>query len=115
MKIMEDYYKKLLLSVYLPQKDFEVVLTNRTTRKIAGTYNCSKNRIRINNGSRSVDSCIKTAIHEYAHHIHCTEKGRVEGGHKPHGPQFKLIFHVLLTLAIQKKLYEDELVNDLVI
>ena len=83
------------------------------TTYIMGTYTPSLHRIRIYDRYSDKDN-INTAIHEYAHHIHYTEKEKEAKNNRPHRPEFKLIYHALVVKAIQKGLVSNLLIDDLV-
>ena len=106
-----EFYKDYLKQIYVCKVPFDVVVVHTKPKTRMGTYNPSSRRIRINDGWGNVHDCKETAIHEYAHHIHYTEKGKNKRKEDPHGKQFWQIYRQLMFPAKQKGLYNhlDEL------
>ena len=99
------FYKDYLKQIYVCKVPFGVVVVHTKPKIRMGTYNPRSRRIRINDGWGDVHNCKETAIHEYAHHIHFTEKGKTKRKEDPHGKQFWQIYGQLMFLAKQKGLY----------
>lgn len=114
VNLTPEYFKTLLKEIYSPKEDFSLVLTHQKPKTRMGTYNPILKRIRIHDGWGDEDLCTEIAIHEFAHHIHYAEKNCRHNGEKPHGKEFWMIYYTLLTRAIQKGLYSEERINDLV-
>lgn len=66
--------KAFLLKIYRCKKDFELFVIDKKPKTRAGVYIVSKQRIRVYAKWRCCMSLKEIAIHEYAHHIHETEK-----------------------------------------
>ena len=64
-----------------------------------GSYSFALHSIRVYDGWGDTRRCLKTAIHEYAHHLHQTEFGKEEKRQRPHGPEFWMIFGQLMKRA----------------
>lgn len=101
----EKFYKDFLKQIYVCKVPFDVVVVHTKPKTRMGTCNPRSRRIRINDGWGNVHDCKETAIHEYAHHIHYTEKGKTKRKEDPHGKQFWQIYGQLMFLAKQKGLY----------
>lgn len=90
--------KAILIDIYRPKADFSIVLTDRKYKRWLGTYYPDRHLIYVHGGWGDDVMSITTAIHEYAHHIHFTE--RSSGAYeKSHGQEFQLIYKALLTIA----------------
>jgi len=113
MSYSVDFYMGLLHKIYPCRENFVVDVKHKRNKRIMGTYNPRLRRIRIYDGYSNEEN-IDTAIHEYAHHIHYTEKDKTKKGNRLHGPEFKLIYHALVVMAVQKGLASYKLIDDLV-
>lgn len=102
-----EFYKTFLRQIYSCKVPFDVVVVHTKPKTRMGTYNPRSRRIRINDGWGNVHDCKETAIHEYAHHIHFTEKEKTKRKEEPHGKQFWQIYGQLMFLAKQKGLYDN--------
>lgn len=91
--------------IYQCKKPFDVVVIHTKPKTRMGTYNPRTCRIRINDGWGDTEHCKETAIHEFAHHIHFTEKDKTRRKEDPHGKEFWQIYGQLILLAKQKGLY----------
>lgn len=100
-----EFYKSFLLDIYQCTKPFDLVVVHTKPKTRMGTYAPRFSRIRINDGWGDTEWCKEIAIHEYAHHIHFTEKGKTRKKEDPHGKQFWQIYGQLILLARQKGLY----------
>ena len=101
-----EFFKEFLMQIYPCIKPFDVVVIHTKPKTRMGTYNPRTRRIRINDGWGDTEHCKETAIHEYAHHIHFTEKNKTRRKEEPHGKQFWQIYGQLMYLARQKGLYD---------
>ena len=101
-----EFFKSFLLEIYQCSKPFDLVVVHTKPKTRMGTYNPRTRRIRINDGWGDTEHCKETAIHEYAHHIHFTEKDKTRKKEDPHGKEFWQIYGQLILLAKQKGLYE---------
>jgi len=112
-----EYYKNFLLSIYKCKQPFELQISTRKTKKRMGTYFHHPPKIIIYSKLSSNLPLEKIAIHEYAHHIHNTEKRGVIGigRARSHGEHFWRIYSALMAKAIEKGLFNDELINDIII
>lgn len=100
-----EFYKEFLMRIYPCSKPFDVVVIHTKPKTRMGTYNPRTRRIRINDGWGDAEHCKETAIHEFAHHIHFTEKDKTRKKEDPHGKEFWQIYGQLILLAKQKGLY----------
>lgn len=113
MSYSVEFYIDLLHKIYPCKESFVVDVKHKRNKRIMGTYTPSLHRIRIYDRYSDKDN-INTAIHEYAHHIHYTEKEKEAKNNRPHRPEFKLIYHAFVVKAIQKRLVSNLLIDDLV-
>ena len=104
----EQYYSKLLLSIYPCKVSFTVGVKNDKPKKRLGTYYPGKKRIIIHTGKRDKYNPVETAIHEYAHHLHYTEFDKAKKKQAPHGKEFWQIYGQLMSRAKALRYYEDE-------
>ena len=107
--------KALLLKIYRCKKDFELLVINKKPKTRAGSYIVDKRRIRVYSKWSCSMSLEEIAIHEYAHHIHETEKRKNQNKRqeRTHGPEFWRIYSALSCKATQMGLYNDELVGNI--
>ena len=105
MSYSVEFYIDLLHKIYPCKESFVVDVKHKRNKRIMG--------IRIYDRYSDKDN-INTAIHEYAHHIHYTEKEKEAKNNRPHRPEFKLIYHAFVVKAIQKGLVSNLLIDDLV-
>ena len=110
-----EYLKQFLLKIYHCKKDFELLVIDKKPKTRMGVYIVDKRRIRIYSKWICATSLEEIAIHEYAHHIHETEKRRSTNRRleRVHGPEFWRIYSALCCKASLAGLYHDELVEDL--
>ena len=108
--------KRLLLDIYKCEKPFEILAINRKPRTRMGVYIVEKQRIRVYAGWSNTCPLEEIAIHEYAHHIHETEKEINENRRKErvHGPEFWRIYSALLSVAQRKGLFTDTYIADII-
>ena len=108
--------KSLLLKIYRCKKDFELLVIDKKPKKKAGVYIIEKQRIRVYAKWSCCMSLKKIAIHEYAHHIHETEKRKNQNRRqeRSHGPEFWRIYSALCCKATLMGLYTDEYIADIV-
>ena len=66
--------KALLLKIYRCKKDFELLVIDKKPKTRAGVYIVENRRIRVYAKWICSMSLEEIAIHDYAHHIHETEK-----------------------------------------
>lgn len=102
-----EFFKAFLLQIYPCKYPFDVSVIHTKPKTRMGTYNPRTCRIRINDGWGDTERCKEIAIHEYAHHIHFTEKGKTQRKEDPHGKQFWQIYGQLMFFAKQKGLYDS--------
>ena len=72
--VQAERLKTLLLKIYQCKKGFELLVIDKKPKTRAGVYIVDKQRIRVYSKWRCSMSLEEIAIHEYAHHIHETEK-----------------------------------------
>ena len=108
--------KRLLLDIYKCEKPFVLLAINRKPRTRMGVYIVEKQRIRVYAGWSNTCPLEEIAIHEYAHHIHETEKGINENIRKErvHNPEFWRIYSALLSVAQRKSLFTDTYIADII-
>jgi len=95
----QDRVKEILLGLADPQTEFSVVFSGKESSVVNGLYKPQSREIIIHNRNfDSDDQLIYTAIHEYAHHLHCERRGGIASG-KAHTNEFWGIFHDLLVKA----------------
>lgn len=95
----QDRVKELLLSIEEPSTDFSVIFSGKKSSLVNGLYKPQTREIIIHNRNFSADQqLIYTAIHEYAHHIHCERRPHLPGV-RAHSNEFWAIFHSLLDKA----------------
>ena len=110
------YLKSFLLNIYPCQKPFELLVINKKPKTKMGVYITGKHRIRIYAPWICVTPLEEIAIHEYAHHIHETEQGGISGRrrNRAHGEIFWRIYFALRSEAMNKGLFNDELIEDII-
>ena len=108
--------KSLLLDIYQCEKPFELLLIDQKPRTKMGVYIVEKQRIRVYAGWRNACPLEEIAIHEYAHHIHETEKRKNENRRKErvHGPEFWRIYSALMSVAQRKGHFIDNYIADII-
>ena len=108
--------KALLLKIYQCKEDFELLVIDKKPKTRMGVYIVGENRIRIYSKWICDTPLEEIAIHEYAHHIHETEKRKNENRRKErsHGPEFWRIYSALCSKATLLGLYTDEYIADIV-
>ena len=103
----QDRVKDILLRIAEPQTEFSVVFSGKESSLVNGLYKPASREIIIHNRNfDSEDQLVYTAIHEYAHHLHCERKGGLSAG-RAHTNEFWGIFHELLVEAESKGLYRN--------
>ena len=99
--------KQMLLDIYPCSIPFTVQVSKRTCKTMLGTYFRASRIIRIYNFSNLYDAR-EVAIHEYAHHINCSEWWNCQvSAYKyeaSHGYKFWYIYSKLIDMAIRKNL-----------
>ncbi|MCL2481791.1 MAG: hypothetical protein FWF38_08775 [Spirochaetaceae bacterium] len=92
--------------------DFTVVLSGKKSKKVDGLYKPDLKEIIIHNKNmRNDDDTMYTAIHEFAHHVHCCGSGVPASG-RYHTRSFWAILHNLLKKAEEKKIYNNVFKED---
>lgn len=112
--IQAEHLKQFLLKIYYCKKDFELLVIDKMPKTRMGVYIVEKKRIRIYSQWICATPLEEIAIHEYAHHIHETEKRRTSNRRveRAHGPEFWRIYSGLCCKATLLGLYNDELISD---
>lgn len=100
-----DDFKRLLRIIYPCKTDFSVRISHKRTRRVLGSYYLLSHRINIYDYRQDNTECTKTAIHEYAHHLHYTEYGKVQLRQRTHGKEFWQIYGWLMKYAIDKGIF----------
>jgi len=102
-----DKIKEILLDVEEAKTEFSVVLSGKKSSVENGLYKPATREIILHNRNFDDDlQLIYTALHEYAHHLHCERAGFVYTG-RAHTNEFWSIFHELLEKAEKKGHYRN--------
>ena len=80
--ISSQSLKNMLLDIYPCKKTFDLLLIDKKPKTKCGVYIVDKMRIRIYTWWKDHVPIKEIAIHEYAHHIHDTEKRRTNDKRK---------------------------------
>ena len=108
----QDQVKELLLGIEGCKTEFSVIFTGKKSNMVNGLYKPLTREILIHNKNFENDGqLVYTAIHEYAHHIHC-ERGAFVPGARSHTNEFWSIFHELLEKAEKQGSYENSFASD---
>ncbi len=103
----QDSVRKILLGIAEPKTEFTLVFSGKESSVVNGLYKPRSREIVIHNRNfASDDQLVYTAIHEYAHHLHCERKGGLSSG-RAHTNEFWSIFHDLLVEAEKKGHYRN--------
>jgi hypothetical protein len=103
----QDRVKQILLDIADPKTDFTLIFSGKESSLVNGLYKPQNREIIIHNRNfSSDDQLVYTAIHEYAHHLHCERKGGLSSG-RAHTNEFWGIFHDLLVEAEAKGHYRN--------
>jgi len=103
----QDRVKEILLELAEPKTEFSLIFSGKESSLVNGLYKPQTREIIIHNRNfSSEDQLVYTAIHEYAHHLHCERKGGLSSG-RAHTNEFWGIFHDLLVKAESAGLYRD--------
>jgi hypothetical protein len=103
----QDSVKRILLDLEEPKTEFSLIFSGKESSLVNGLYKPQSREIIIHNRNFDSESqLLYTAIHEYAHHLHCERKGGLSSG-RAHTNEFWLIFHELLVKAEAKGYYRN--------
>ncbi len=103
----QDQVKDLLLQLDNHVKDFKVIFSGKTSKKVNGLYLPDKKEIIIHNKNFKDDNLlIYTAIHEFAHHVHISNS-TIPVSNRSHTNEFWNTFHYLLIKAEGFGLYKN--------
>jgi hypothetical protein len=103
----QDRVKAILLELADPKTEFSLIFSGKESALVNGLYKPQTREIIIHNRNfASEDQLLYTAIHEYAHHLHCERKGGLASG-RAHTNEFWGIFHDLLVKAESMGHYRD--------
>ena len=101
----QDQTKELLRKLRPDAPDFTLIFTGKSSRKVNGLYKTESREILLHNKNFSSDAELQyTAIHEFSHHLNFLSEAPPVGS-RCHTKAFWLIFHGLLTQAIEQGLY----------
>jgi hypothetical protein len=108
----QDRVKEILLDLADPRTEFSLIFSGKESSVVNGLYKPQSREIIIHNRNfASDDQLLYTAIHEYAHHLHCERKGGLSSG-RAHTNEFWGIFHELLvkaeSLGHYRNLFDEE-------
>jgi hypothetical protein len=103
----QDRVKEILLELAEPKTEFSLIFSGKESSVVNGLYKPRSREIIIHNRNFSSDGqLLYTAIHEYAHHLHCERKGGVSSG-RAHTNEFWGIFQDLLVKAEEAGHYRN--------
>ncbi|HUX37519.1 MAG TPA: hypothetical protein VMV44_06405 [Rectinemataceae bacterium] len=103
----QDQVKELLLRTADAETDFSLVFSGKESSLVNGLYKPRSREIILHNRNFASDEqLVYTALHEYAHHLHCERKGFAASG-RAHTNEFWGIFHDLLVAAESKGFYQS--------
>jgi hypothetical protein len=103
----QDQVKALLLRTAEAETDFTLIFSGKASTVANGLYKPRTREIIIHNRNFDADGqLVYTALHEYAHHLHCERRGFVTSG-RAHTNEFWGIFHEILVAAESKGLYRS--------
>lgn len=103
----QERARAILLDLADPKTEFSLIFSGKESSLVNGLYKPKSREIIIHNRNfASEDQLIYTAIHEYAHHLHCERKGGLSSG-RAHTNEFWGIFQELLTEAERKGHYRN--------
>lgn len=106
----------MLLDIYKCKTPFELLLIDKMPKTRMGVYIIKNKRIRIYSKWEKFCPLKEIAIHEYAHHIHETEK-RISNNRRKervHGPEFWRIYSALMSVAQGKGIFIDNYIADII-
>ena len=87
--------------------DFSVVFSGKQSKKVNGLYKPDTREILIHNRNFKDDNMLMyTAVHEYAHHMHCCARGGKLSA-RAHTAEFWAILHGLLQKAEGEGVYRN--------
>ena len=115
-KTTAESFKSMLLNIYKCKQPFELLLIDKRPKTRMGVYIVDKKRIRIYTKYKDVCPLEEISIHEYAHHIHETEKRKNSNRRQErvHGPEFWRIYSALMSIAQLKGLFVDSYISDII-
>ena len=103
----QDQLKSRLSQIRRSDKDFSLVLSGKSSKKVDGLYKPEGCEIILHNRNfRTDQELLYAAIHEYAHHIQFTDSP-VPPTSRVHNSAFWSLFHSLLFEAENKGLYSS--------
>lgn len=103
----QDRVKDILLDTAPAQTEFSVIFSGKESAVVNGLYKPATREIILHNRNFATDDeLVYTALHEYAHHLHCERKGGLASG-RAHTNEFWAIFHELLATAESKGHYQN--------
>jgi hypothetical protein len=92
--------------------DFSLIFSGKVSTKVDGLYKPESREIIIHNHNMKGDhDLMYTALHEFAHHVHCCTSGTPVSG-RCHTSKFWAVFHDLLKKAEKKKIYSNPFKTD---
>lgn len=100
----QDQVKEQLQNLYESTTEYVVIFSGKKSNRVNGLYKPDSREIIIHNRNFSDDNLLMyTAIHELAHHILMSDKGKKNA--RAHSQEFWATFHDLLDIAKQKEIY----------
>lgn len=96
-----------LQAIHPAEKPFYVIQTGKKSKKVNGLYKQATAEILLHNRNfANPQDMLRTAIHEYAHHLHFTSATPPKPN-RPHDSRFWALFHDLLAEAEKKGVFVD--------
>jgi hypothetical protein len=103
----QETVKNILNEVESCELDYTLVFSGKANSKVNGLYKPDKAEIVIHNRNfESDDQLVYTALHEYAHHIHHAQLGKLNT-RRSHTQEFWGIFHRLVRKAEEQGSYKN--------
>lgn len=107
-----EYFHRFLTEIYPCSMPFSIKVSPKKPKTRMGSYVIAPKRINVYSGWGGDNVCREIAIHEYAHHLHHTEKNMftddVRRTDRSHGAHFWEIYAFLMITAYKKGLYVDD-------
>lgn len=108
----QERVKSILLEIQNTELEFSLIFSGKQSKRVNGLYKPETHEIILHNKNFQTDNeLIYTAIHEYAHHLRHEKYLAQFGGlqavpySRVHTNDFWALFHELLDIAEEKKLY----------
>jgi hypothetical protein len=110
----QDTVKEKLQSIHESPLEYKVIFSGKKSKRVNGLYRSIHREIIIHNrnfdndeGKQNENCLMFTAIHELAHHVMISEKGKKSA--RAHSQDFWATFHNLLDVAEKKGVYKADI------